>query len=399
MPNNSTTQTKRHSVSYHIILGAALFAFINTFTLLSHILLSFLLVLLISFALNPVILWMRTFTGGRALPTGLVVGGFISILVLTGWAFLGPMQDSITNISKQLPGYWERLQKPLIMMEQRAAISEKKLQAEVSTEIARTDLLAGEPGVQPAPVTRPKANAPEDSGSIRSSLSEMFGGVVSSFTSVAFSGTQFLIVMVTVFFGVSFTLLNPRPIVGALFAVVPLRHHDKALVVVQRIGMFAPRWAGAMLVGMVAIGLLVFLAMWPIFGFTDALVLGLIAGMLEAIPFLGPILSSVPALLLAFSMGGMTPLWVAIIYVAVQIFENNILVPYVMADSMNLHPTAVIFSMLLCVGAFGVLGVLVAAPLVAIAVILHEELYQKQFLHTVTDEYIHEKTRQALHEK
>jgi predicted PurR-regulated permease PerM len=396
MPNKSADQVKRSSVSYHVILGAALFAGIQSFTLLSHILLSFLLVMLISLALNPAISRMRAWTGGRALPTGLILAGFLSVLVLTGWAFLGPMQTSITNISKQLPGYWERLQKPLIMMEQRAAISEEKLQAEVTTEIARAERLAGEPVV---PVAPHSLLAPEDSGSLRSSLGGMFGGAVSSFTSVAFNGTQILIVMVTVFFGVFFTLMNPRPIVGALFALVPLRHHDKALAVMQRIGMFAPRWAGAMLVGMITIGMLVFLTMWPIFGFADALVLGLIAGILEAVPFLGPILSSIPALLLALGMGGMTILWVAIIYVAIQLLENNIIVPFVMAGGMKLHPTAVIFSMLLCVGAFGVLGVLVAAPLVAIASILHEELYRKQYLQTVTDDYIHDMARKALHEK
>ena len=399
MANQSADQSKACSTSYYVILGAVLFAVIQSFALLSHILLSFLLVMLITLALNPAISRMRALTGGRKIPTALVVGGFLSIMILTGWAFLGPMQESITSISKQLPGYWERLQKPLIMMEQRAAISEEKLQAEVSTEIARTDREAGEPVVPAAPASPLKAASPEDSGSLRSSLSEMFGGVVDSFTSVAFSGTQFIIVLVTVFFGVTFSILNPLPIVGIVFALVPLRHHDKAFAVVHRIAMFAPRWAGAMLVGMVAIGTLVFLAMWPIFGFTDALVLGLIAGILEAIPFLGPLLSSIPALLLALSMGGMTPLWVAIIYVGVQIFENNILVPFVMAGSMKLHPTAVIFSMLLCVGAFGVLGVLVAAPLVAIASILHEELYRKQFLQTVTNEYIGEMARQALREK
>jgi predicted PurR-regulated permease PerM len=399
MTNNSKEETTRYSVFYHVILAAVLFAFIQSFALLSHILLSFLLVILISLALNPLIVWIRSLTGGRKTSTAIVGGGFLAILVLTGWAFFGPMQDSITNISKNLPDYWERLQKPLIRMEQRAKISEDKLQAEVTTEIALTDRQAGEPQVRPAPVAPPKASAPEDSGSLRSSLSGMLKGVVDSFTNVAFSGAQVLIVLATVFFGVLFTLMNPRPIVGFLFALVPLRHHDKALVVVQRIGMFAPRWAGAMLAGMVTIGMLVFLSMWPIFGFTDALVLGLIAGIMEAIPFLGPILSSVPALLLALGMGGTTPLWVAIIYVVIQLLENNIIIPFLMAGSMKLHPTAVIFSMLLCVSAFGVLGVLIAAPSVAIVSILHDELYRKQLLDTVTDEQIREMARQALREK
>jgi hypothetical protein len=65
---------------------------------------------------------------------------------------------------------------------------------------------------------------------------------------------------------------------------------------------------------------------------------------------------------------------------------------------MKLHPLAVIFSMLLCVAAFGVLGVLVAAPLVAVVTILHEELYRKRFLPTVTDADLHHMAGIVLHE-
>ena len=79
-----------------------------------------------------------------------------------------------------------------------------------------------------------------------------------------------------------------------------------------------PSWGGATLAGMVTIGVLVFLFMWLILGFRDGLVLGLIAGVMEAIPFLGPVLSAVPALLLSLGKGGMTPLWVLLAYLAVQ---------------------------------------------------------------------------------
>src|SRR5690606_27247141 len=128
------------------------------------------------------------------------------------------------------------------------------------------------------------------------------------------NATQMLVVLLTVFFGVTFTLMNPRPIFGAVFAVIPERHHAQALVILQRIGRFVPDWACATLVGMVTIGLLVFLLMWPIFGFMDALVLGLIAGVFEAVPYIGPILSAVPALLFALGEGGATPLWVLLAY-------------------------------------------------------------------------------------
>jgi predicted PurR-regulated permease PerM len=167
----------------------------------------------------------------------------------------------------------------------------------------------------------------------------------------------------------------------------------------QRIGRFVPDWALATLLAMLTVGLLVFLLMLPLFGFVDALILGLIAGMFEAVPYLGPILSAVPALLLALGEGGLTPLWVLIAYCAVQALENNVISPLIMARSMKLHPVAVIFSMLLCVAVFGVLGVLIAAPMVAIVSILHDELYRKRFLPTVTDEDLDRMAGSALREK
>jgi predicted PurR-regulated permease PerM len=399
MPNNPNPEAKPHSGYFYVILGAALFAFIQTFPLLSPILLSLLLILLISLAVNPVISRMRALTGGRKVPTGLVAAALVVVLALTGWAFFGPMKASVTRLSERLPGYWERLQKPLIKMEKQAVLSEEKLQAEVTTEIAEAATAAGKPEAARRTTESVPLKAAKDSGSIRSSLSQMLQGVFGRFTAVAFNAAQILVVLVTVFFGVTFTLMNPRPIFGAMFSLVPERHHDRTLTIVQRIGKFVPGWAGATLLGMVTIGVLVFLLMWPIFGFMDALVLGLIAGVLEAIPFLGPLLSAVPALLLAVGKGGMTPLWVVLAYLAIQALENNVILPMIMARGMKLHPVAVIFSMLLCVAAFGVLGVLVAAPLVAIVDIMHDELYRKRCLPTVTDADLDRLARNALREK
>ena len=395
---------ERPSVLFYILLAAALLIFIQTFALLSPILLSLLLILLISLAVNPVIAWMRSWTGGRKGATALLALALVGVMGLTGWAFSVPMKDSVTKLADQLPEYWERLQKPLIKMEQQAVRSEEKLQAEVTTEIALEEAAADEfeaeaalPEPEPEPAPEPELEAA--SGSVRSSLSQMFQGVAGRFTAVAFNAAQILVVLVTVFFGVTFTLMNPRPIFGAMFSLVPERHHEQALTIMQRIGTFVPGWAGATLLGMLTIGLLVFLLMWPIFGFMDALVLGLIAGVLEAVPFIGPLLSAVPALLLAAGEGGLTPLWVVLAYLVIQALENNVILPLIMARGMEVHPVAVMFSMLLCVAAFGVLGVLVAAPVVAIVSILHEEVYRKRFLSTVTDADLDRLSRKALHER
>jgi len=399
MPNNPKTDNRPRSFYSYLMLGAALFVFIQTFSLLSPILFSFLLIALISLAVNPLISRMRAFTGGRKSATGLMVAALFVFIALTGWAFFGPMSNAGAKLWERLPTYWERLQKPLIKMEQQAELSEKKLQAEVTSEIAQTAKEEGKPEAarrtsKPAPPTTTK-----EAESIRSRLSQMIQSVVGSFTAVAFNTAQILVVLVTVFFGVIFTLMNPRPIFSAIFMIVPERHHEKTLTILQRVGTFIPSWAFATLLAMLVVGLLVFLLMWPFFGFVDALALGLIAGVFEALPYVGPILSAVPALLFALGEGGMTPVWVLLAYVAVQLLENNVISPLVMAHSMKLHSLAVIFSMLLCVAAFGVLGVLVAAPLVAIVGILHDELYRERFLPTVTDADLDRLARNALREK
>ena len=405
VPRPVPSGAEHPSVLFYVLLSAGLLMFIQTFALLAPALLSLLLIVLISLAVNPVIARMRAWTGGRRRAAALVTLSVVGLMGLTGWAFVVPMKASITKLAEELPAYWEKVQRPLIKLEQKAINSEQKLHAEVTTEIAAETAVVGEPPpvvtvVDPlVPKVEPAPEAESAPGSVRAGLLQLLQGVMGSFTAVAFNATQILVVLVTVFFGVTFTLMDPRPIFVALFSLVPERHHSRAQTIVHHIGTFVPGWAGATLVGMLTIGLLVFLFMWPIFGFMDALVLGLIAGVLEAVPFIGPLLSAVPGLLLALGEGGMTPLWVLLAYVAVQVLENNLIMPMIMAQGMKLHPVAVIFSMLLCVAAFGVLGVLVAAPLVAIVSILHAELYRRRFLPRVTDADLDRMSRIALHEK
>lgn len=397
-------QSKSHSIMFYVVFAAVLYAVIQAHSFLSPILLSLILILLITLSINPIITRLRNWTGGRKRATALILVGLLTFGGLVIWAAVGPMQQAVTTLSERLPTYWERLQKPLIKMEQKGKISEKKMQVEVRAEIARetSDTEEAEPGpIQveiPSPIeaTTTKENEEE---SIRSNLGEMVDGLFGQVNEMAHNTTEMLVVLVTVFFGVTFTLMNPRPLFGALFSVVPERHHVQTLAIMVRIAKFVPRWAVSVLISMLTIGSLFFLLMWPIFGFGDAVMLGLIAFLLSAIPFLGPLLTLIPALLLAIGQGGMTPLWVLLAYLAVQALEGNVILPLIMSRGMAIHPVAVIFSMLVSVAIFGVLGVLIAAPMVAIFGIFYEELYRKRFLPATTDEDLDHLARVALLEK
>lgn len=397
-------------IALYFVVALALYAVLHAYSMLSPILLAFILIILITLAINPIIIWMQRWTGGRKRAAGLFLLGVSTLGGLSVWATVGPLKEAGATLSAKWPGYWERLQKPLIKMEQKSVIAEEKMQQEVSEEIKRetpeTEETDGGPSTTPAaePLYR-EASEPdeveakpvtEEKKSIRASIGGMAEGAMGQASGIAHNTTEILVVLATVFFGVIFTLLNPRPIFGAFFAVIPERNHDQTLAVMVAIATFVPRWAGAMLISMLTIGVLVFLLMWPILGFADALVLGLIAGLLEAIPFLGPILSAIPALILALGKGGMAPVWVLIAYVAIQALESNVIMPMVMSRGMQLHPVAVIFAMLLSIVSFGVLGVLIAAPLVAIVGIVHEELYRKNFLPSTTDDDLDRLARDAL---
>lgn len=196
--------------------------------------------------------------------------GRIGARGLTIWGTVVPMKQSVATLLEKLPAYWERLQKPLIKMEQQAVISEEKLQEEVSAEIER-DATAEGGAVKTSERVTPKKKAVNSlapsngEGSLRSSLIGMIESVFGQIKGVALNTTQIFIVLVTVFFGVTFTLMNPRPIFSALFSLVPEIHHATTLVILQRIARFVPRWALSVLFSMLTIGSLFFLLMWPIF--------------------------------------------------------------------------------------------------------------------------------------
>ncbi|MEO5803988.1 MAG: AI-2E family transporter [Verrucomicrobiota bacterium] len=388
MSKESPTQSR--SLYSAIFLAAALYVFIKNFSTLSPILLSFILILLLTLAINPLILKLRRrLTGGRTLATAFVVVIFLAIVVLTGFAFYTPIKRSTGKFVEQLPQYWQRIQKPILKIEQKAAISEQKLKKEVTTEVQREDpslqTNAPAPPPTPPPVEPDSAKTPAREGFLRSGIGSVFSGVSSSFKVLASNAASLVLVVITVFFGVVFTLLRPRPVIRTFYEIIPEQHHERAVKIARRIVEFVPRWALATLTGMTIIGLMIFLAMWPLVGFQDALVLGLIALVFEAVPYIGPILAAVPALLLAVGHGGLLPLWVLLAYLCVQAFENNIIMPVVVGGQLRMHPVAVIFSMLFCVGIFGVLGVLIALPMLAIAKIFHEEIYRPKFLPNVSD--------------
>ena len=157
---------------------------------------------------------------------------------------------------------------------------------------------------------------------------------------------------------------EPEVYRGWMLSVVPAGSRAQVRIVLDEISTVLRKWLVTQLVAMVVIGTVSFTVLM-LLGVKAAFALGFIAGLLEFIPTVGPILSAVPAVLMAFVDSPEKALAVVIAYWGIQFLENNLLIPYLMRGEMDLPPAITLVSQTLMTLVFGFLGLMVAVPLTA----------------------------------
>lgn len=151
--------------------------------------------------------------------------------------------------------------------------------------------------------------------------------------------------------------------------ILPADIKDKTLSALDQINISFRSFLKAQMILCLFVGLADGLGVW-ILGVDYALTLGIIAGFTEIIPYLGPYIGAIPAIILALIISPWKALEIAIWYIAVQQIESYFIVPKVMSKAMGLHPLTVIFSLLVFGKLFGFWGVLFAVPIAAIIKII-----------------------------
>jgi predicted PurR-regulated permease PerM len=137
------------------------------------------------------------------------------------------------------------------------------------------------------------------------------------------------------------------------------------------LGRVGGRWVrGQLLLGLsIFVATVIGLGLLTLVGFEEfgqfTLVLALIAGVLEWLPIIGPIIAAVPAILIGLSIGPPAAIAAAVLYTGIQQLENHILVPKVMGDAVELHPAVLIMALVVGGALFGIGGAILAAPTVA----------------------------------
>ena len=142
-------------------------------------------------------------------------------------------------------------------------------------------------------------------------------------------------------------------------------------------------WLLGRVVSMVVVGVLTWIGL-TLIGIPSALTLALLAALLEFVPYIGPIASAVPAVLLAFAQGPEAALWTALLFFAVQQFEGYVLEPMVQQRAVDLPPALLLFALVAGGMIFGLIGILFAEPLTVMLFVLVKRLYVREALHTPT---------------
>jgi predicted PurR-regulated permease PerM len=142
-------------------------------------------------------------------------------------------------------------------------------------------------------------------------------------------------------------------------------------------------WLKGELIAMLVIGVMTGAGLW-LLGVQSWLVLGIIAGFFEFIPFAGPILSAIPGILIALVQSPQLALWTTLMYVFVQHSEAYLIQPIIQQRTVDVPAVVLLFSLLAFAALFGAIGVLFAAPLSVVTYVLVKRLYVIEALDTPT---------------
>ena len=207
------------------------------------------------------------------------------------------------------------------------------------------------------------------------SLPSLFGYVTGTLTTVL-GGVANLVLLVTV---AIFLALDAPMYRGGALRLVPLSYRARAGQIADELARALARWMGGQALDMVLVALVTGLGLW-LLGVPLALVLGLIAGLTNIIPVVGPFLSGIPAVLFALTQGFDLAVYVALLFVVVQQVEGNLLMPLIQRYAADLPPALTVLAILAFGGLFGFAGIVLATPLLLVTIILVKRIYVEDVL-------------------
>jgi predicted PurR-regulated permease PerM len=294
-------------------------------------------------SIEPVVNWLARFRFPRSLSVLIVYFVLFGILGTMIYFIIPPFVSQVQSFSNDFPGYMERIMGIFRGLETYAQAHNLSFNPQ--------QFFQGLGG-----------NLSQTSNKIFSTTVGVFSGFIS------------VIVILSLTFYMS---VKKDGMKGAIMSVIPENYHDHSSYLIDKIKIQIGRWMQGQFLLMLFIFILYYLALY----FLDvpyALLLAIFGGVMEIIPYLGPIISGVPAVILGFLISPLTGFLVLGAYVLIQQIENHIITPQVMKKAIGLNPVIIILVLLVGAQMGGVLGAILAVPIATVASVFIKDFFGKK---------------------
>ncbi len=299
---------------------------------------------ILSSALTPSVERMRTWGIPRALGIALIYFLLFAVFGLAFYLIIPAIIEQTNQLLVDLPAYLERLNEFFARFRDYTA-------AHGWLDNIKNSLGSGASNLQNA------------AGGVFASIVGFFGGIFS-----------LIIILVITFY----MIVEENAVKKLVWTVTPERHQAYVMDMFNRVQRKMGLWLRGQLILCLIIFALTYLGL-SLMGVKYALILALIAGLTEFIPYLGPFIGGIPAVFLAFTQSPGRALAVAALYVVIQQVENNFLTPKIMEKAVGLNPIVSIAAIMIGFSIGGIFGALLSIPVAtAVMVVLDDILHRKQ---------------------
>lgn len=193
-------------------------------------------------------------------------------------------------------------------------------------------------------------------------------------STLGFLGDLLVVVATALYFAIA-----PQFYRDGVVRLFPMGYRARAREVLSEIGCTLQWWLLGQAIDMAVVGVLTGIGLFFL-GVPLALALAVLAGLFTFVPYFGPIVSAVPAIIVAATISWSKVLWVVVIYLICHGIEGYVVAPFVQRRTVELPPALTILSMAIMAALFGALGLMVATPLVAAMLVIVREVYVRDVL-------------------
>jgi len=267
----------------------------------------------------------------------------LSLIILFLSLIIGPLTQEIASFSDKIPGYYQNIN-------------------DVISQYVDTESLEIIPPSFDQISTTFFDRFKTLGTNIFGLLVEVFGGLTSFFTVIIIS------------FYLAFEETGIEKILRIL---TPLKYENYVLDLWFKTELKFSRWLSSQLILALVVGISIFIGL-TLIGVPYALLLGIVAGLLEIIPFVGPIISSIIGILIAFSVSVKIGFIATTFYFIINQVENNIIIPLLMKKVTGLNPVVIVIALMVGFKLYGILGMVIAVPLTTIIGELIKDLAEKK---------------------